>query len=286
MKVTTPSGFSGEIRKLKGSEANILSDKKAARKGETYDKILRACWLQTEDVGPYGGKGVSSGVTSVQWSKILVCDRFVTLAAIRSATYGSKYIFSVQCGETGRGCGAQFEWEIDLEEQLPVFALPDESHAKIAAGDNRFETELDGKAIVFKLPMGADEKRAAKVLRKARSELFTTALATRIVEVEGMHRRAVTQWLDAMDLDVQLELLAKFEAVDGGFDTEIEIECPECDRVQKVTVPLEGEEYWLPRKHGRGKSDTTPGRKAQTMATLGKIPEKIPETPTTSDEAA
>ena len=273
MKVITPSGFAGEVRKLKGSEANILSDRKAARKGETYDKILRACWLTTDDPGPYENHGVASGSKNVPWGRILVCDRFIALASIRAATYGSSYWFPVQCGESGgRGCGYQFEWEVDLESQVPVYPLPEESIAKIAAGDNKFETELDGTAIVFKLLTGADERRSGKVLRKARTELFTTAIASRIVEVEGKDRRAVKDWLDTLDLDVQLKLLAQFEAVDGGFETEIEVECTECDRIQGITIPFEGEAFWLPRSLRRQSSEAKdrPTRKARTMSTMGK----------------
>lgn len=272
MKVITPSGFAGEIRKLKGSEANILSDRKAARKGETYDKILRACWLGTDDPGPYENHGhVASGSRNVSWGRILVCDRFVTLAAIRSLSYGSSYWFPVKCGETGKGCGHPFEWEVDLESQIPIYPLPEESIQKIAAGDNRFDTEIDGIEIVFKLLTGADERRAGKNLRKNKSELFTTALASRIIDVKGRDRRAISSWLEGLDLDLQLELLNQFEAVDGGFETEIEVECPECDRIQGITVPFEGEAFWLPRSRKRRRSEAngTPKRETRTMSTMG-----------------
>lgn len=288
MKITTPSGLSGEIRKLKGSEANILSDRKAARRGETYDKILRACWLTTDDPGPYVNQGVAPDSRSINWGRILVCDRFVALAAIRAATYGSSYTFPVQCGESGgRGCGHQFEWELDLETEIPVYPLPEESRAKIAAGNNRFETKLGDVAIVFKLLTGADEKRAGKTLRKSRTELFTTAIASRIVEVDGIDRWSVKKWLDTLDLDVQLELLAKFESVDGGFETENEVECPECDRVQGITVPFEGEAFWLPRTRKRPSSGAKgrPKRTARTMATLGKTEEEEIQEATRTTEA-
>lgn len=280
MKITTPSGFSGEVRKLKGSEANILSDRKAARKGETYDKILRACWLETEDPGPYSNSGVTAESRSIPWGKILVCDRFTVLAAIRSLTYGSDYFFPVKCGENGRGCGYPFEWEVDLETEVPIYPLPPESIAKIAAGNNRFETVLDGTSIVFKLLTGTDERRAGKNIRKNKSELFTTALASRIVEVEGRDRRDIKSWLDDLDLDFQLELLGKFEDVDGGLESELEVECPDCDRIQTITVPFEGEAFWLPRSRKRRSSEAKgqKTRKARTMATMGKKTETTEET--------
>lgn len=272
MHITTPSGFSGEIRKLKGSEANILSDRKAARKGTTYDKILGSCWLGTTDPGPYEKIGISAEGSVVPWGKVLVCDRFYTLAAIRIVTYGPIYTFPVQCGETGRGCGHQFEWDVNIETDLPLYDLPDESRQKVAAGDNRFELGLDGKKIVFKLLTGIDERKAGNAIADNSKEVFTTALASRIVEVEGLDRRKrdqITRYLDDLDLDIQLGLLAEFEEVDGGFDTEFEVECPKCDRIQRVAVPFEGEAFWLPRSHKPTKSEATSKRKrrkARTMA--------------------
>lgn len=253
MHVKCPSGLTGEVRKLKGKEANNLADRRLSRKGETYDRILRGCWLNTEDPGPYG-RIVQPGASSVPWGSILVCDRFYILAAIRVATYGPEYIFPTKCGEDGRGgCGHKFEWEVNIETDLDVFDLPDASRAKIAAGDNRFTVTLQGVSYAFKLLTGDDERRSGQRLQKARDALVTTALAARIIEVEGLEggRSAIPAYLEELDLDVQLELLEKFEEVDGGIDTDFEVECPRCENIYRAAVPFEGSEFWTPRSRKR-----------------------------------
>lgn len=259
MIVKLPSGLAGEIRKLKGTEADVLADQKAAKKGETFDAVLGGCWLRTEDPGPYR---IAEG-GSVPWSKVLVCDRFVALMAIRIATYGPVYAFKAHCDKKDGGCDHRFEWEINLESQLPIFDLPEESRVAIRENRNRFETEADGKRVVFKLLNGEDEWKGGKKLAENKSQLMTTALSNRIVEVEGVNRAQVERWVRNLDLDIQLDMLASFEKVDGGVETALEIECPECDRPFEVSPPFAGADFWLPRRQSRKKSRD--GRESRTL---------------------
>ena len=259
MKIVLPSGLAGEVRKLQGSEADVLADEKGAKKGETFDKILSACWLETSDPGPYG---IAEGVKPA-WHKVLVCDRFVALLGIRIATHGSDYTFKTHCQKKEGGCDHRFEWGIDLEKQLPIFDLPAESRDAIKAGTNRFETVRDGKRVTFKLLTGEDEWKGGKKLAENKNQLMTVALGNRILEIEGVHRSGIDGWLKRLGLDEQLELLADFEKVDGGVETSLEIECPECERPFEVSPPFVGADFWLPRKQSRTKSRD--GRTSRTL---------------------
>jgi hypothetical protein len=268
MIVKCPSGLTGEVRKLKGSEANILADRKTARKGDQYDQILRACWTKTTDAGPYAGFGVSSGTDAIDWSQILVCDRFYILFAIRIATYGPNYDFTVRC--ESRGCGNKIDWALNLLTELPLLDLPEESRSQIASGENRFATEVDGKEVVFSLLTGADEKRARKIMKTTKGTLFTTGLASRTVSIEGVETNQIIPFLNDLDLDQQLDLMDQFDDADGGFETTIEIECdsPSCGTVFEVNLPFEGAEFWLPRTRSRLKSKGGKTKRAtRTMQT-------------------
>ncbi len=265
MEITCPSGLSGEVRKLKGSEANILSDRKAAKKGETFDKILIACWTKTEDPGPYEALGAAAGQPMIPWDKILVCDRFYALACIRIATYGSTFIFPTQC--PSEACGIRFEWQIDLAKDLPVIDLPEASREAIRRGENRFAAKLGDHAIVFKLQTGSDEKRAGKRATQNRDQLMTVALSSRIIQVDDITRgQDIDQWLKDTDLDLQWDLLKDFEAVDGGIEQTIEIECQDCSRIYEVILPFEGEGFWIPStRKSRSKRRTTRRGKVRTI---------------------
>src|SRR5882672_8002391 len=127
--IDCPSGLAGHIRGLKGKEAKLLADRSAARAGATFDQMLASCWLETADPGVYE---FPNGV--VDWSKVLVADRFYALLQIRTQTFGNEYAFAVQCANAA--CRERFEWSLDLQE-LPVIPLSDAAKAAFRAG-NRF----------------------------------------------------------------------------------------------------------------------------------------------------
>ncbi len=247
--IVCPSGLAGEIRGLKGKEGKLLADRAAARAGATFEKILAGCWLATTDPGLYtlddGG--------ALDWSKVLVADRFYALLRIRALTFGDEYAFSVQCQSAG--CRERFEWTLDLKD-LPVTPLSDAAKAAFKAG-NRFETKLgDGRKVWFRLMTGADEVRAAGALKHGRDGMLLTALALRIVEIEGVADSDKRKFLDDMELADAAALLDRFDEADGGVETSIEVECPSCMGVQEVQLPFE-RGFFLPRGKAQGRTTAT-----------------------------
>jgi len=238
--IVCPSGLSGEIRGLKGKEGKLLADRNAARAGSTFEKLLSGCWLQTIDPGIYE---VADGAT-LDWSKVLVADRFFALLQIRSLTFGDEYAFSIQCKSAG--CRERFEWELSLKD-LPVRVLAEAAKAAFKEG-NRFETTLprDGRRVWFRLMTGADEARAAAALKSVRDGMLLTALSLRIVEIEGVTDKERRAFLEEMEMADATALLDKFDELDGGVETTLDVECPACFGVQEVELPFE-RGFFLPR---------------------------------------
>ena len=92
---------------------------------------------------------------------------------------------------------------------------------------HRFETKLprDGRHVWFRLMTGADEARAAAALKNGRDGALLTALALRIVEIEGVADKDKRAFLDEMEMADAAALLDEFEEVDGGVETTLEVEC-------------------------------------------------------------
>lgn len=256
MRVKTPSGLTVEVRKLKGAEANILADRKAARKGQVFDKILRACVTSILDPGPY--KAAEGGSDTFNWDPVLVCDRFYILVAIRVATHGSSYVFNVPCSK----CDEDFEWEIDIYSDLEIFDLPESTIQKIAAGDNEFETTVGDDKITFRLMTGKDERAVGLKAKEYRAERWTFSVASRIHKVNGKRVAfdEAMQYAAEKDFDEQLSLIGKFEEVDGGIDQLINVECPECGREVQHNLPFEGAEFWTPSMRSRMKRKPSESR--------------------------
>jgi hypothetical protein len=262
MNCILPSGLRGVVRKLTGSEINLFTNRDVVKSGDLFDRILRSCWVETTDSGPYSF--AETGKSSPDWKRVLVADRTMALIAIRIATYGSSYVFNVQCLNS-QSCGERFEWEIDLSSDLDVFDLPESSIDKIRDDDNRFLCSVDGHEIVFKLTDGAGETLAGRRLAKNRNDIMSVGLASKIVSVDDKelnHVRA-EEFVKALGADSQLELLQRFEEVDGGVETMIEIECPSCYTKQDKSLPLGEEGFWIPSSRKQRKKIRETTRKTQ-----------------------
>jgi len=240
--ITCPSGLSGRVRGLKGREMNLLGNRKAAKTGELFDNLLNACWLQTDDAGPYelNDRG------NPNWLDVLVADRLYILIQIRQATYpNDPYSFKVTC--PNRACEETFSWEIDFDD-LPVKPVPEDSLVKFKAGAP-VTAEIDGKTISYRLTTGKDERKAAKFLRGQEQRLLDL-LSLRIVEIEGIDTNRKRAWLEELELSKYRDMLDAFDEQDGGLETTIEIECTHCGNTFEVDLPF-GAEFFLPRRHSK-----------------------------------
>ena len=72
------SGLTGSIRGLKVREERVLADRKLQKAGRIVDELLRACWEETHDAGPYDFEA-----GKLDWNKVLQGDRFFALREIR-----------------------------------------------------------------------------------------------------------------------------------------------------------------------------------------------------------
>lgn len=277
MQIKLPSGLSGEVRKLKGTEVNLFTDKAALKKGDLFDRILAACWEKTTEKGPY--PFVEEGDSPVPWDRILVGDRTVALIAIRVASYGTQYIFPVQCNNN-QVCGERFEWEIDLSSDLPVYDYPPNVLEKLRDGENEFEVSVGEHTVTFKLLNGKDELINGRRLSKNRSEILSVGLAARLLSVDekAVNQTRAEQFIKSMDASDQWDLLRSFEAFEGGVDQVVEIECPECQTKQEINLPLEGDGFWIPSSRKQRKKVRAETRKGQKRTLFGTTESEDDET--------
>jgi hypothetical protein len=225
-QITCPSGLTGEVRGLKGREAQMLSDRNAVRSGTFLDKILDACWLKTSAWGPY--KSAESG--KPDWKNVLVGDRFYILLQIRVASFGAEYAFKTPC----QNCRKQIEYEVQLDRDLQIKSLSAADAAAFAAAEPFTVKTATGKAVTYRLPIGTDEVRAA---RQANGDgAFLDALGQRIVSIEG--EPSVGAFLENADFADLLDLLNQMDEHDCGVETTITIDCPHCFATQDVQLPF------------------------------------------------
>ena len=229
--ITCPSGLTGRVRKMKVAEARNFSSRKLAQNGDPIGRLLKACWEETIDPGPY--QLTDSGI---DWDKVLIGDRLQALIGIRVATFGPSYAFSINCQQSD--CRKKIDWELDLEELL-VRPLTEENKQKFIDG-NRFETVLpeSGTKLWFRLLIGEDEGKLER-LRKKNGELALGDLLNfRVVEIEGVDPKDKRTFIDELSLGDADFLVDEFDRTDCGVETAIEVECPQCGFVQEVELPF------------------------------------------------
>lgn len=226
--ITCPSGLSGKVRGLKVSEQRIFTDKKLAKNGQQFSELLKACWLETLDPGPYG-EGFSL-------DDALVGDRFFALLQIRKLTYGPDIELKLRCPVAK--CEHSFVWEVGVDA-LPVKALPEKSRARIAAKTPfPFVLPDAGVPIEFQLLTGRHEIELERAKRRD-SDPLTEVLLKRIVSITGVDPKAHRAFIDDLGLGDVAALRDAVEEADCGVETSIEAECPECGHIMGLELPLE-----------------------------------------------
>lgn len=241
--IVCPSGLAGEVRGFKVREANLLADKAALKRGNALDGVLKGCWLSTSSYGPYAFAEDAGGQKVIDWSKVLICDRFYTLIRIRAATYGDEYTFKVRCQDDA--CKGLIDWELNLSE-LPFKELPESSRELLRAGTNRFPfTMPDGKQAWFSLQTGASEASASALVKQMQSRAIGASIASRLVEIEGIPPGMKNRYIDDIDMGDLRSILDAFDEADGGVETTFSVECSSCGMEQDVELPF-GKDFYLP----------------------------------------
>lgn len=235
-EIKLPSGLALEIRGMLGMELRILQDRVAAKNGTYIDKILSACTSSVTDAGPYAD--LTEGSVPV-WDKCLLGDKLATVIGIRSATFGPEFSFKTQCPD----CHKRFEWSLNLTD-LETKKLSDEDAAAFRTGIP-FETTIpgDGRTVKFRLPLGEDEREAAK--SRSAENAMVSMMSRRIFEIDGeTDKSKIRKILEECGLASLTRLLKLFDKRDCGVETEIQTECPDCFSQTDVQLPL-GRAFWL-----------------------------------------
>lgn len=271
IELECPSGLRVRLRSMKGKDLDGLRDKRRLVTGEAWSKLLDDCTIEVLDEGPYGNatslQVLGSKAQRWSWKQALVGDRVRALLGLRSATSGEQYPFRVRCGNDR--CRRWIDWEVDLAE-LPIKPLLPESRELFVNG-NRFETVVDGKAVVFHLTTGEDQAKAVRLQerfvatqRQQRERglepaegMAMLALATRILEVEG--EPDIVAFLAELDLGEIERLVTRMDKVDCGVETGIQVSCSECGEVTSTDLPLDASFFRQNQAPPRGER-TAPAR--------------------------
>jgi hypothetical protein len=274
VELSFPSTMVGDLKKLGGREIAQVAeqvDGVGASDGG-FASILGGCWVATLDRGPYPAHAFGAEATPIgkpirrkghrpnqlvevkgdvpNWPRVLKGDLvagLIFLAQI-SITDGDDYPFDVPC----QSCGKPIPWEVKLSD-LPVKVLPEESIAKIRAGEP-FETMMAGKKVLFDLQTAAAEEPVARLMKQTGRKVGTIVdvLAAQVRSIDGVGAdlKARWAWLAELSLGELQDLQYAMQDVDCGVETEIGVGCGKCGYEQEVNLPLD-RRLFSPRRRRR-----------------------------------
>jgi phage FluMu protein Com len=280
MRIVCPSGFSGQARKLRGSELQTMADRieedsTISDGGTTIAPLLSGVWLETTDPGPYSFM-TASDTTTPDWLRMVKADVIGALFQVRVGSFrdGHLYTFTTQCP----ACKKRYDCDIDMQKVILDKAnpIPETTLEALKSGAALSAKLVDGRAVKFRLTTMGDDIAHAKirkqlVRRKERANDTTNIidqLAMMIVSVEGLTQLdpiRAWKWARDLELDDLYSLIDQFDAQSGGYDTMIDARCPHCKHLQEIDLPL-GRSFLDPRK----RSD----RSEKQMEMEGTVPEE------------
>lgn len=225
-----PSGLSGEVRRLKVKDENILTDRRASREGSLGSKLIQSVWENIIDPGPYNfEKGFNA-------QSLLIGDRFDLYRQIRIISYPGEenYEFSVNCDS----CSQSFGWEIDLRK-LKIKKLSPESFQVVQSGD-LFEVLLPdcGKHARFRLLTGKDELSFPRIMKLESHSLASAQLIMQIKEIDGVKDVAHFIKEEMSSYDAHF-FRGHSDEVNCGVDTTIGVECQFCYKQMEIDIPFD-----------------------------------------------
>ena len=238
-----PSTLRVEMRGVGLAEENILATADRRGSDEILDRVFATVWKATADPGPYSlGAGGAP-----PWPDLVQCDRFVLMLYLRCLSYkdGQQYEVDVYHDE----CDTTFPWEVDLLKDLPVRGLTPDAIERIRTGEP-FEAEVAGRVVRYKLNTSRDLQFREKLQEQFPDRLMAATLRAQIVEVAGVEKRDLMDWLDGangtsakfegLDGDATEELRDAFDRVDGGIDTDVTVQCrkPTCRKSFVYSIPF------------------------------------------------
>jgi hypothetical protein len=244
--VILPSGAAFELRALTLSDENYLTDAgKRRKKGSNpLVEIVGRCTLQVVDPGPY--PFLREGEVP-KWGKLLRGDFWWALLELRAMSYREGDTFDMMFHCAGRTCTNRWEERIKLREDLLMIQLS-KSSAELLRSNTPHETAIDDRKVTFRLPTCDSEDEIERMREKFPGRGMACNLRSFILDVEGVERREIMDWLDGQgarskwpgltSADAE-DLRAAFDAEDCGVDTTVHSECPRCGADTAQDLPFD-----------------------------------------------
>ena len=205
------------LREMTGAEEDLLASKQISP-SKKFSELISRCVTR---IGTVTDRGQISAIVR----QLPIGDRVFLLFAIRRVTLGDNYPFSDKCPNDS--CGIESVYKIDLSV-LEVKKMPDPLK-------RIYDITLpSGDTARFRVSTGEDEERVSKFEKSA--DAISQSVLMRLEQLNGLP--PTLEAVKAMGWKDRQALRSAWDKVEGGVETEMEMQCPRCGHEFKRDVQV------------------------------------------------
>jgi len=217
-----------QVKEITGNEEDMLASQQVPS-AQKISQLLAGCVTR---IGNVTDKGLIAGMVQ----DLTVGDRVFLIFAIRRVTLGDELPVREKCPE----CKVTTLFMVDLDKDLEPKPMPDPTKRV-------FDVTLpSGLSARFRVSTGQDEANMAKLVRrqKHKSDALSQAILMRL-EMLG-DEKPTLKMVKSLGMRDRNFLRDQFQAVEGGVDTALELECPACGHEWEKDLDLSAANFFFP----------------------------------------
>lgn len=225
------------LREISGHVEDMLGNPKVSAV-QKMNELISRCVTR---IGPYTDPGQIAEIAL----DLVIGDRSFLTFAVRRVTLGDEYPFRDKCPE----CEKESLYTIDLS----TLELKKMKDPKKRVYDQKLPSGIECR---FHPMTGRDEQRLVK-FDKHKTDTLSLAILMRLESLNG--KPPVLKEVKDLGLKDRNFLRDCFEDIEGGLDTEVELECPLCSHEFKREVDVAQQGFFFPSailKNSKTKSST------------------------------
>jgi hypothetical protein len=213
------------VREITGGEEDMLASDSVAG-DKKFNELLIRC---TKSIGPV----TDPEIVRAMLPALPIGDRVCMLFGIRRITLGDIYPFGIRCPQ----CSKPSSFHVNLAE-LEIKRMKEPTKRV-------YDEELpSGTKARFRVMTGADEGKVKKAAKKFKDDGPSLAILARL-ELLG-DGPPTLEGVKKLGLRDRNFLRKKFNEVEGGVDTSLEITCPSCGHEFNAELSIEGKAFFFP----------------------------------------
>jgi hypothetical protein len=238
------------LRSLTGDQEDMIRDKRNLKDGGIIHKLLKSCLVQ---LGP---ATTPAEVEKLYDKHLTMADMTFLLVTLRMHAMGPKYSFDSKCPS----CEAASHMSLDMAT-LRLTEQPEEFRSRALCSS----TTSSGCSLEWRPLLTLHTQALETIAERYKDQRATRELLLQVVKYKG--EEPTVDSLKKLEWAERLSIREAIDAGTGGYDIELECECPKCDAEYHTMMPVSMRDFFYPRAGIVSRGTARPFRSSGTTST-------------------